>query len=1805
MNNLHAAGSSLRSSAKRLTALALCFLLMISMVPAHAFAKPQAGAGEDSAGLAMGTSGEALDGASGDAPDNALEDEAKGADASATESESAQEDDSGESISGNGTAGASESSVPSGAENASGDADKKQAHDEVIIVYKENAENIAVPLGLNEEGEGTRSSTDRKLKELDVRVTEEIASSVGGDGAAVLAELPETLSVDEAILELSAQPDVAYVQPNYRYKLVEPRDGEEYESLGPAGQAQPFANGISSLPNDPACNNGTSSANQYYLFAAKAVNAWAEATCGGSVTVAVLDTGCRLDHEDLVGVVDAAHAYDAYSNRPLSQSGYGDYAGHGTHVCGIVSGQANNGVGIAGASYNANLLPVKVFDDSTSSQTASASTATMLKAYEYLGDLIDAGSVPNLRVINMSLGYYSNSIDAAFQAAIKSMRSDHGVLTVCAGGNGDANGNPRTDASYPSDFDECLSVTSLDRDGGNTYWSDYNAAKDISASGVDICSTYKSSNTSYARLSGTSMAAPLVSGIAALLWAVNPDLSVDDVVAAIKDTADPIVDNENDRRTTSGSAGAVNAQAAVESVMPANPATQANLVLLVRFAGDTVGDGETGYNAPYPFAAAGVKTQWEYLMKGMNAIDVNSNTFRGYVRTISNGQCNVESVFPQTQPEGTVAYITLDRELSYYQDDALGDHRLLTDTIQKFNEAYPDFDTSLVDLDKDGTVDNLLLIPAVPMTGSFTSHEAFSVDRITVGTAPGQTAELGSYNVIESRSSVSSGGLFNTFFVGTATHEFLHTLDARDLYRGGNATGNPVGIWDVMAASDAMSWPLAVTREDIGWYTIPDKENEGTYTLCAPGDVDASVGKDNAIAIRSPLSDSEYFVVEYRQQGQTISALDRNIGGSGLVVYRVNPAYAAEGNIRGNDYVYVFRQNETGISDSAGDILTAQVGTSAYGAPRQTIGSLAMEDGITTGALCYSNGRNSGLKIDVTEQTNGSITFSVTHADYTSMDLWRDAKDASGAALPTGENVSDTQVVAGEDALYCLTQSSGDVPLLHVWKYTDGVWADCGQVASGLSRARMEWHAGSLYVAASDYRSNRMVLKRFENGAWQEKAHIGKAANDVRMSSVNGVLYVLADDMSSAHAQVYAYSDGTLSPLGGELPVGYMAHPAIFEVNGAPAVACGDLGSDFRGTELKVFRYQDNAWAATATLTDGCPVTLDSVSGIDGAYLFCSYQDRTFETDAPLPRLLKIDDSGVIAAMRELSALPQYVLDASISTDDAFLYVGIVGQDGVAEVYSVACAGNGDASALGQAVYSPAMTIDSAIVNGAVYCGVSSDVPGNAYVKTHAALGSADARITISYVSSDAAMGTVNRASEQVAALTGAPLGATANAATGYHFVNWTDASGAVVSRSAVFKPSKNPQTQAYTTETYKANFAANAYKVSFNANGGAGIMSSQSMTYGRAAALSPNRFVRNGYAFLGWSRSISAVAAQYKDGQIVTNLTSGDGATVALYAVWRKEVVAKTSRTLAGNTLFDTSAAQVKAAYSSSTKAILVGNNGWQDALSGAGLAGALDCPIVFTEKNALNGTTKTLLSDLGVKQVVVIGGTSVVSDRVLNELSRLGVSSVRIWGMRSYDTQMEVYSYGERRGLWGRDTVIVATGTGFADALSVAPVAFVKKAPIFLVDGSKELTQRQKDALSVATKNGKFVQALVIGGTGAVSNSVDSSLSGYSQSCMRLAGLTLYDTSSEVAEWAADTGLLAWDGVAFATGSGPYDALSGSVLQGKTRSVLLLVKNPSSPTVDRASSHKETIANVTFFGGEVVMPPATKRAILQRLGF
>ena len=307
--------------------------------------------------------------------------------------------------------------------------------------------------------------------------------------------------------------------------------------------------------------------------------------------------------------------------------------------------------------------------------------------------------------------------------------------------------------------------------------------------------------------------------------------------------------------------------------------------------------------------------------------------------------------------------------------------------------------------------------------------------------------------------------------------------------------------------------------------------------------------------------------------------------------------------------------------------------------------------------------------------------------------------------------------------------------------------------------------------------------------------------------------------------------------------------------------------------------------------------------------------------------------------------------------------------------------------------------------------------------------------------------------------------------------------------------------------------------------------------------------------------------------------------------------------KTFGGATMFETAVAEAKAAYPSSDTAILAGpGDSWVDALAGAGLAGALDCPILFTERTSLHAATKAALEQMGVKSVVVLGGTAAVSDAVVEELKGMGVSlKARLGGSDCYDTQMKIYNYGLDNNLWASSMVIVATGGHYGDALSVSPVAFAKKAPIFLVqDGN--LPTAQKNALTAAYKHKRVSSAVIVGGTAAVSTQAAGFLRELG-SCTRLDGATQYETSAAIAAWAAKYQGLSWNSAAFTTGKAPYDALAGSVLQGKTNSVMLLVDDSQMATVKEASVNKGSIAGIRFFGGTAALSPGLRTLIMSYL--
>jgi len=289
--------------------------------------------------------------------------------------------------------------------------------------------------------------------------------------------------------------------------------------------------------------------------------AWDKST-GSGVTVAVIDTGYR-PHADLAANIVPGYdfiSYTAVSNdgdgRDASALDPGDWATsgqcstgsaasnsswHGTHVAGTIAAVANNATGVTGIAYGAKVMPVRVLG----------------RCGGYTSDIADAiiwasgGSVPGVpntttpaRVINMSLGG-SGACDTTTQAAIDSARSRGTVVVVAAG-----NSNSNSASFSPASCAGVVSVAAVGRTGGKAYYSNFGASVDIAAPGGDmstgaangILSTLNGGTSSpgadsYAYYQGTSMAAPHVAAVAALMLSRNSALTPDQVEAKLKSSA--------------------------------------------------------------------------------------------------------------------------------------------------------------------------------------------------------------------------------------------------------------------------------------------------------------------------------------------------------------------------------------------------------------------------------------------------------------------------------------------------------------------------------------------------------------------------------------------------------------------------------------------------------------------------------------------------------------------------------------------------------------------------------------------------------------------------------------------------------------------------------------------------------------------------------------------------------------------------------------------------------------------------------------------------------------------------------------------------------------------------------------------------------------------------------------------------------------------------------------------------------------------------------------------------------------------
>lgn len=389
--------------------------------------------------------------------------------------------------------------------------------------------------------EGPRCATDQVLVKFRPTLTEQSAESIitayNSNKITRIPRLgvykvriPEGTTVEEMVYALRLNPDVEYAEPNPIARItVTPND--TYFSYQYALYNSGQRIGVPGSPSGKARAD------------IKATAAWEETKGTEDVTIAVLDTGLDLNHPDLKNKL-------ASSGRDFVNDDFDatDDHGHGTHVAGIAAAETNNNEGVAGVAWDCKILPVKVLDEDGSGY------------YDWIiqGILwaVDNGAA----VINLSLGGDAHA--QSMRDAVK-YAYDKGVVVVASAGN-DAGA-----VLYPAAYDSfVLAVAATDYNDERPDWSNFGAEVDVAAPGERIVGCvptwYFGPNTfPYGFGSGTSQAAPHVSGLAALLKSLKPWLRAGEVMDVIRFSADDVNASEYSGKDEYIGYGRINAEKAL------------------------------------------------------------------------------------------------------------------------------------------------------------------------------------------------------------------------------------------------------------------------------------------------------------------------------------------------------------------------------------------------------------------------------------------------------------------------------------------------------------------------------------------------------------------------------------------------------------------------------------------------------------------------------------------------------------------------------------------------------------------------------------------------------------------------------------------------------------------------------------------------------------------------------------------------------------------------------------------------------------------------------------------------------------------------------------------------------------------------------------------------------------------------------------------------------------------------------------------------------------------------------------------
>jgi subtilisin family serine protease len=369
--------------------------------------------------------------------------------------------------------------------------------------------------------------SESSIRDITAKFNDRVEDAIESvPGLEAIDDLDNADAVQTAAAYL-ALPEVEYAEPNYDISI------EDFET-NPVRPSDPRFSDQWALANDGQ-RGGTQGAD------ISAMSAWSVTTGDDDIVIAVLDSGVDYTHSDLqnniwqrpanvpeyvddtAGTIQDLQGYNAITNDadPMDENG------HGTHCAGIIGAEGGNDIGITGVNWKVSIMPLKFMN-----RGGYGTTKDAIEAINYVIDRRKNGV--NVRVISASWGSTSRSqaledvINKAYEA---------GILFVAAAGNASTDNDRRP--HYPSSYPNVISVAAMDRNDQLASFSNWGVKHvAVAAPGAEILSTWLGDE--YRESSGTSMATPVVAGVAALIAAHEPRISVDELRKRVVTSVDKL-----------------------------------------------------------------------------------------------------------------------------------------------------------------------------------------------------------------------------------------------------------------------------------------------------------------------------------------------------------------------------------------------------------------------------------------------------------------------------------------------------------------------------------------------------------------------------------------------------------------------------------------------------------------------------------------------------------------------------------------------------------------------------------------------------------------------------------------------------------------------------------------------------------------------------------------------------------------------------------------------------------------------------------------------------------------------------------------------------------------------------------------------------------------------------------------------------------------------------------------------------------------------------------------------------------------